>query len=147
MVEVHAWRSIINQILSDKCWVLLSNFMEANPLSRVGVIRVGIQKVATLLKGLVRKHGPMYGLRWREVNLELSSSNPSIFNWELSCSHHRLLTQWHMWLEYFNLPSIFLVTSHHYTSSTLIVGKGGAGPSSLHTMLERPMEYVNARWM
>ena len=24
----------------------------------------------------------------------------------------------------------------HYTSSTLIGGKGGAGPSSLHTMLE-----------
>ena len=35
----------------------------------------------------------------------------------------------------------------HYTSSTLIGGKGGAGPSSLHTMLEGPMEYVNARWM
>ena len=35
----------------------------------------------------------------------------------------------------------------HYTSSTLIGGKGGAGPSSLHTTLEGPMEYVNARWM
>jgi hypothetical protein len=33
----------------------------------------------------------------------------------------------------------------HYTSSTLIGGKGGAGPSSLHTTLEGPMEYVNAR--
>ena len=32
-----------------------------------------------------------------------------------------------------------------YTSSTLIGGKGGAGPSSLHTTLEGPMEYVNAR--
>ena len=30
-----------------------------------------------------------------------------------------------------------------YTSSTLIGGKGGAGPSSLHTTLEGPMEYVN----
>ena len=29
----------------------------------------------------------------------------------------------------------------------LIVGKGGAGPSSLHTTLEGPTEYVNARWM
>ena len=29
----------------------------------------------------------------------------------------------------------------------LIGGKGGAGPSSLHTTLEGPMEYVNARWM
>ena len=35
----------------------------------------------------------------------------------------------------------------HYTSSTLIGGKGGAGPSLLHTTLEGPMEYVNARWM
>ena len=35
----------------------------------------------------------------------------------------------------------------HYTSSTLVGGKGGASPSSLHTTLEEPMEYVNARWM
>jgi hypothetical protein len=35
----------------------------------------------------------------------------------------------------------------HYTSSTLIGGKGGAGPSSLHTMLEGPTEYMNARWV
>ena len=33
-----------------------------------------------------------------------------------------------------------------YSSSTLIGGKGGAGPSSLHTTLEGPTEYVNA-WM
>ena len=35
----------------------------------------------------------------------------------------------------------------HYISSTLIGGKGGVGPSSLHTTLEGPMEFVNARWM
>ena len=35
----------------------------------------------------------------------------------------------------------------HYTSSTLNGGKGGAGPSSLHTTLVGPTEYVNARWM
>jgi len=34
-----------------------------------------------------------------------------------------------------------------YTLSTLIGGKGGAGPSSLHTTLEGAPEYVNARWM
>ena len=28
-----------------------------------------------------------------------------------------------------------------------IRGIGGAGPSSLHTVLEGPTEYVNARWM
>jgi hypothetical protein len=35
----------------------------------------------------------------------------------------------------------------HYTSSTLIGGKGGAGPSLLHTTLEGPTKNVNARWM
>ena len=34
----------------------------------------------------------------------------------------------------------------HFTLSTLIGGKGGASPISLHTMLEGPTEYVNARW-
>ena len=43
----------------------------------------------------------------------------------------------------------FSATSHtrvsacdHCTLSTLVSGKGGVGPSSLHTMLEGPMEYV-----
>ena len=35
----------------------------------------------------------------------------------------------------------------HCTLSTLIGEKGGAGPSSLDTMLQGPLEYVNARWM
>ena len=35
----------------------------------------------------------------------------------------------------------------HYTSSNLIGGKGGVGPSSLHITLDGSMEYVNARWM
>ena len=35
----------------------------------------------------------------------------------------------------------------HYTSSTLIGGKAGAGPSSPHTTLEGPTKCVNARWM
>ena len=34
-----------------------------------------------------------------------------------------------------------------YTSSTLIGGKGRAGPSSLHTTFEGPTEYVKAGWM
>jgi hypothetical protein len=33
----------------------------------------------------------------------------------------------------------------HYTSSILIGGKGGAGPSSLPTTLEGPTEYVNSK--
>jgi hypothetical protein len=38
---------------------------------------------------------------------------------------------------------------HYYTSSTLIDGKGGAGPSSLFILClrEGPTEYVDARWM
>jgi hypothetical protein len=35
----------------------------------------------------------------------------------------------------------------HYTSHTPIGGKGGAGPSLLHTTLEGPTKYVNTRWM
>ena len=35
----------------------------------------------------------------------------------------------------------------HYTSSTIIDGKGGASSSSLQTMLEEPTEYMNARWL
>ena len=31
----------------------------------------------------------------------------------------------------------------HYTLSIRIGGKGGAGPSSLHNMLEGPTEYVS----
>jgi hypothetical protein len=47
---------------------------------------------------------------------------------------------------------VFRATSHtrlrvrdQDTPSTLIGGNGGAGPSSLHTTLEVPTEYVNAR--
>jgi hypothetical protein len=36
--------------------------------------------------------------------------------------------------------------NNYYTSSALIGGKGGAGPSSLYTTLEGPPEYANARW-
>jgi hypothetical protein len=50
--------------------------------------------------------------------------------------------------------TILRATSHtrlrahdHYTSSTLIGGKGIAGPRSLDTTLDGPTEYVNARWM
>ena len=56
-----------------------------------------------------------------------------------------------------NMPDAFetmWATSHmrvraryHFTLSTLIGGKGGAGPSLLHTTLGGPTEYVNARWM
>ena len=31
----------------------------------------------------------------------------------------------------------------HYISSTLIGGKGGPSPSSLHTTLEGPIEYIS----
>jgi hypothetical protein len=44
-------------------------------------------------------------------------------------------------------PRTRLRARDHYTSSTLIGGKGGACPSSVYTTLEGPMEYVNARWM
>ena len=34
-----------------------------------------------------------------------------------------------------------------FETLSLVKKKGGAGPSSLHTTLEGPIEYVNARWM
>ena len=53
-----------------------------------------------------------------------------------------------------NMLSYLRATSHtrvrardHYTTNTLIGGKGRAGPSSLHTTLKGPTKYVNARWM
>ena len=51
-------------------------------------------------------------------------------------------------------PTLLRATSHmrlrardHFSSITLVGGKGKAGPSLIHIMLEGPMEYVNARWM
>jgi hypothetical protein len=35
----------------------------------------------------------------------------------------------------------------HYISTTPVGGKGRAGPSLLHNMLEGPNKYVNTRWM
>ena len=61
-------------------------------------------------------------------------------------------TDWKQQLQ--KLVEWLRVTSHttlrardHYTLSTPIGGKGRAGPSSLHTTLEGPTEYVNAWWM
>ena len=49
---------------------------------------------------------------------------------------------------YLRATSHTILRAHdHNTSSTLIGGKGAAGPSSLHTTLEGPTEYVNAWWM
>ena len=57
-------------------------------------------------------------------------------------------------IEMVTLVTIFRATSHtrlrardYYTSTTLIGGKRRAGSSLLRTMLEGPMENVNARWM
>ena len=57
------------------------------------------------------------------------------------------------WMLWFMWGSLRL-TSHtrlnardQSTPSTLIGGKGGAGLSLLHTTLEGPMVYVNARWI
>jgi len=61
-------------------------------------------------------------------------SNPSE---KMICGHHNNLVR---------------ATSHtrlralvHCTSSTLIGGKGGVNPRLLHTTLEGPIEYMNAR--
>ena len=78
-------------------------------------------------------------------------------------SHHTHKTPWH-----YHIPYILIIrvserkdkgrcplgtlytrdwARDHCNSSPLVGGKGRAGPSSLHTTLEGPTEYVNAKWM
>jgi hypothetical protein len=53
-----------------------------------------------------------------------------------------------IWLVYIRATShTRLKARDHYIWSTLIGGKGGAGPNSLHSTLEGPTENVKARWM
>ena len=46
------------------------------------------------------------------------------------------------WSELKATSHMILRACDHYTSSTLIGGKGGAGPSLLHASLEGPTEYM-----
>ena len=48
-----------------------------------------------------------------------------------------------LYIKYFKVPIMRLRARDHYTSSTRVGGKGGAGPSSLHTTLDGTTEYVN----
>ena len=62
-----------------------------------------------------------------------------------SCSYN-MLSKYKSWV--FEKFKIFEIrVDDQYTSSTLIGKEGQAGRSSLHTTLEGPTEYVNARWM
>ena len=87
--------------------------------------------------------------------MQLDTSLPHGFlEKEFSLVQVRLACYNHNWKTSPRLLKTLRTTSHtrlrtrdHFTSSTLIAGKGGAGPSSLHTTLEGPTEYVNARWM
>ena len=58
---------------------------------------------------------------------------------------------WGQWMSGKNFRATsptWLRADDQYTSSTLIGGKGRASPSLLlHTTLEGPTEYVNARWI
>jgi hypothetical protein len=80
--------------------------------------------------------------------------------WRVERPNSRLLAVWLVEIDglstfgYSVKPPWVRATSHtrlrtrdHYTSSTLIGGKAGAGPSLLHNMPEGLTEYVNARWM
>ena len=58
------------------------------------------------------------------VNLELSNSSPSIFNWELSRSHHTLLTHCQIWLEYSFIHQYFQL---HYNEVCLLFVWVGVG--------------------
>ena len=78
--------------------------------------------------------------------------------WKRSIDHYlhmnllSLRKQWVQVQEFRKFIDCFRATSHtrprardQYTSSTLIGGKGGASPSSLHTTLEGPTEYVKCK--
>ena len=56
-----------------------------------------------------------------------------------------------MLLEKKNYNCVFYEASKYPQMKVICIpsirGIGGAGPSSLHTVLEGPTEYVNARWM
>jgi hypothetical protein len=92
--------------------------------------------------------------------LQLPTGRPPIFTTQtktLIIPHFGFLVNTFPWKQGYKLRCVVVIlraTRHtrlrardHYNSSTLIDGKGGAGPSSLHTTLEGPTEYVNARWM
>jgi hypothetical protein len=55
---------------------------------------------------------------------------------------NRALT-WHAYARLRAPSHTRLRARDQYTSSTLIGGKGGARPSSLHTMLEGPTDYIS----
>ena len=82
-------------------------------------------------------------MRWRALEVSFLWPIPNLWRSmaqilsNLSACNEQLRATSHMRLR----------ARDQYTSSTLIGGKGGAGSSSLHTMLEGPMECMNARWM
>ena len=84
--------------------------------------------------------------------LEIKESLTMIYVW----TTHKFSSNYTFHMQHFRpwTTNQVRATSHtrlrahdHRTSSTLIGEKGGASPSSLHTTLEGPTEYVNARWM
>jgi hypothetical protein len=87
---------------------------------------------------LVSKRHEQYLLSYNNF-AELNWHKPLVLRWA-----DRALSQSKL-----RATSYMRLRAHdHFISSTLIGGKGGAGPSSLlHTTLEGPTEYVNARWM
>ena len=66
------------------------------------------------------------------------------FTWSRRNSNGKNML-YHIWLPLRATSHTRLRAHDHFTSSTLIGGKGGAGPSLLHTTLEGPAEYMNAK--
>ena len=58
--------------------------------------------------------------------------------------YHLVMVTWTIFKNHFLEEDLTTKPRDH---GTLIGGIGGAGPSSLPTTLEGPMEYVNGRWM
>ena len=75
---------------------------------------------------------------------EFRSTHETESPWPVHFKHSR----WWKWQSRSKFtPHTRLRARDRPTSSTLVGGKGGAAPISLHTALEGPMECVTARWM
>ena len=135
---VHNVWSNINQIISKHkytthmFWVSTNKHIKKQTKTWVWYFRQRHTKSKSLLAKMIKSSIFMYKCMY------LLNCNVFKICWSRMLAPHLTLTA----------TSYTRLRAHgHCNSSTLIGGKGGAGPSLLHTMLEGPTKYVNARWM
>ena len=120
--------------------------------------------------GRCTQHTVIFSKRWKNNSLCVEHRVGSVISpttQEVNIAHcfsmyPTLISVWGQWdIAHFHHnicglaeSTLLRATAHtrlrardHHTSSTLIDGKGGAGPTSLHTTLEGPTEHVTVRWI